>query len=743
MATDSKNEPIPLKSEKSREKTAPRDLNAQWVKEIWRQKAFEDDALLSCLEILATFHGRPASSAALKAGLPLDKNLLTPELFIRSAKRIGLSSRILRKKLSDISSFTLPCVLLLEGAKACLLISQPSQDTLEVIFPETGRGSKILPLEDLQKLYSGYAIFCQPFYQYDQRSSDLDLEKPKSWFWGTLGKFWSIYTQVGVSAIFVNLFALVSPLFVMNVYDRIVPNNATDTLWVLSLGVFIVLLFDFLLKMLRVHYVDLAGKNADILLASRLFEQVLAMRLAVRPSSSGSFANQLREFESLREFFSSATLVAFIDLPFVFLFILIIYSIGGPLAWIPLLSLPLVMIITFILQGPLRMLANRSFREGAQKHALLVEAIFGLETIKSFGAESRLQRDWENFVSQSASSTNSLRFFSSLAMNFSGFIQQVSYILLIIVGVYLVVAGDLSVGGLIACSILSGRAMAPLSQVVAFLSKFNQSQASLETLTKIIALPTERDASQSYLHRPVLKGDIEFKNVSFSYPQQKTKALEGLSLSIKAGEKVGIVGRIGSGKSSLEKLILNLYGPDEGVLRIDDTDIRQINPADLRKNIGYVPQDIYLFYGSVRSNITLGADHVSDEEILNAAILSGVHDFVRHHPMGYDMLISEGGSSLSGGQRQSIAIARALVRNPSILLLDEPSAMMDSTSEAQILQRLRSFIVDKTVIIISHRMPLLELTDRIIVMDQGKVVGDGPKAEVLKALTHSQIRSTG
>jgi ATP-binding cassette subfamily C protein LapB len=285
--------------------------------------------------------------------------------------------------------------------------------------------------------------------------------------------------------------------------------------------------------------------------------------------------------------------------------------------------------------------------------------------------------------------------------------------------------------------------MAPLSQVVSLLSKLNQSRTSLEALNKIIKLPTERGELQSYLHRPNLHGDIEFKDVNFSYPNQKTKALEGLSLSIKSGEKIGVVGRIGSGKSTLEKLILNLYTADEGSIQIDSTDIRQIDPADLRKNIGYVPQDIYLFHGSVRDNITLGSDHVTDEEILKAAILSGVHDFVRHHPMGYDMPISEGGASLSGGQRQTIAVARALTRNPSILLLDEPSAMMDHTSEAQIIQRLRSIISDKTVIIISHRIPLLDLTDRIIVMDNGRVIADGPKSEVLKALSNSQIRSAG
>ena len=747
MTTDNKNDPVPLSPEnrksESSEHSEKNAFNHHFLKEVWQQKAFDDDALLMCLEILAGFHGRPTSSAALKANLPLDKNRLTPDLFIRAAERIGLSSRILRKTLADISPLTLPCVLILEGTKACLMVSRPSCEDVEIIFPETGRGSKIIRLEDLNQLYSGHAIFCHPLYRYDQRAADVEMERPKSWFWGTLLKSWSIYAQVAVAAVLVNLFAIVSPLFVMNVYDRVVPNNAMDTLWVLATGVFIVFGFDLLLKTLRVYYVDLAGRNADVTLAGRIFEQVLGMRLAFRPKSSGSFANQLREFETLREFFSSATLVAFIDLPFVFLFILLIGYIGGDIAWVPLLSVPIVIVSTLVLQGPLRSWVRKSFKEGAQKHALLVESISGLETIKSFGAESRMQRNWENFVSQSASSSNAVRFFGSLALNFTGFIQQLSYVLIIVVGVYLIAKGELSTGGLIACSILSARAMAPLTQIVSLLSKLNQSRTALDALNKIVELPTERGEAQSYLHRPNLQGDIQFKDVSFSYPDQKMKALDGFNLSIKAGEKIGVVGRIGSGKSTFEKLILNLYTADEGSIQIDGTDIRQIDPADLRRNIGYMPQDIYLFYGSVRDNITLGADHVTDAEILKAGTLSGVHDFVRHHPMGYDMPVGEGGVSLSGGQRQSVAVARALVRNPSILLLDEPSAMMDHVSEAQLIQKLRSMMHDKTVVIISHRLPLLDLADRIVVMDKGRIIADGPKAEVLRALSNSQIRSAG
>lgn len=707
----------------------------------WRSFAKGDDPLLLCLEVLAALLGRPISHAALKSGLPLKNNRMTPDLLERAAERVGITTNIVHKKLMDLHHFTLPCILMLDGDKACLAVKRVGDDALEIIFPEIGKGSMVVSLEDLDKIYGGFAIFAQPRYRYDARSVDMEIDQPKSWFWGTFWKFWPIYGQVALSAILVNLFAIASPIFVMLVYDRVVPNNGTETLWFLAIGVMIVFGFDFLLKMLRVYYVDKAGKNADILLASRLFQHVMGMNLAGRPQSAGGFANQLREFESIRDFFSSATLVAFVDLPFILLFVVVIWLIGGALAWVPLLCVPLVLISTVFFQGPLSAWVRRSYREGAQKHALLVESINGLETIKSFGAESRIQRNWESFVAQSADSSNSLRFISSLAINFAGFIQQGAYVVVIIVGVYLIMNGELTTGALVACSILTARAIAPLTQVVSLLTRLNHARTSLEGLDKLVALPMERHSSKAFLNRPHLKGDIEFNDVTFSYPGQKVRALSNLSLSIKDGEKIGLVGRIGSGKSTIEKLILHLYTPESGSIKIDGTDIRQIDPADLRNKIGYVPQDIFLFFGTVRDNIAFGCDDSSDEAILRAAELSGVTEFTRHHPHGFDMLVGEGGGNLSGGQRQTIAVARALIRNPRILIMDEPTAMMDYASEERLIQRLRKVVADKTVILVSHRMPVLKLADRLIVIDGGRVVGDGPRGEVIKALTNSQIRS--
>ncbi len=707
----------------------------------WKTSAAQtDDPLLGCLEIISGMHDRPMSATAFRAGLPLTEENLTPDLFVRAAARTGLSAKIVSKKLSDISKLTLPCVLLLESNKACLLVSITDEEA-EIIFPEMGTGSQWIKHSDLAAIYTGVTIFVSALYKYDKRSANIEIKRARSWFWGTLMEFWPIYSQVGVAAVLVNFFALASPMFTMNVYDRVVPNNAIETLWVLAIGVGIVFMFDFLLRTLRGYFVDTAGKSADIILASRLFEHVMGIKMSSRPQSSGGFANQLREFETLREFFSSVTLVALIDLPFVFLFITVIWMIGGPIAYVQIVAVVLVMTYSLLVQFPLRSWVRRTFREAAQKHSLLIESINGLETIKSLGAEGRRQKNWENFVNQSAGSSNAARFISTSAINFTVFVQNLSSVSVIIVGVYLIAQGDLTMGGLIACSILSGRTLAPLAQVVGLLTRFNQSMTALKALDQLVQLPVERPQNKIFLHRPSLQGAIEFRDVSFKYPNQKINALNSLSFKTEPGEKIGLIGRIGSGKTTIEKLILSLFTPDEGSVLIDGADTRQLDPAELRNNIGYIPQDIFLFFGNVRENIAMGLPNANDDAILKAATIAGVDDFVRQHPSGYDMSVGEGGHEVSGGQRQAIAIARALVRDPQMLIFDEPTAMMDHAAESRFITRLRGALGDKTLMLITHRMSLLTWVDRIIVIEGGKAVADGPRDEVLKALSGSQIHT--
>ena len=701
-----------------------------------------EDPLVRCLSILAGLMNRPISTEALKAGLPHANEPFTPELAVRAAERAGLSARVVRRPhLAKILPVTLPCILLMKGGTCCVL-QNVSRGYADVLVPEAGGTSKTVSISELEPQFTGYAIFARTEARFDERAPDTKLTEPRAWFWGTLWQFWPIYSHVLMASILINCFAIASPLFIMNVYDRVVPNQAIETLWVLAAGVVTVFGFEFVMRNLRTYFVDVAGKNADVIIASRLLEQLMSTRLDSKPASTGAMANNLREFESLREFFTSGTLVALVDLPFIFLFIGVIFIVSGPVAFVPLAMVPIVIIVGFCLQYPLRSLVEKSQREASQKHALLVEAIDGLETIKATAAEGRVQKSWERFVGMSAASSGRARFIAGLATTFAQVCIQMATVIVIVYGVYQISEGNITMGALIASTILTGRALAPLGAVAAMLTRLQQSRVALKSLDTLMKAPVERAQNKQFLHRPRLSGQIEFKQVTFSYPGQETKALEGLSFKIKPGEKVGMLGRIGSGKSTVARMMMGLYEPMEGAILFDGTDIRQVDPADLRRNVGYVSQDNYLFFGSVRDNICFGAPHVDDESILRAANVAGVSDFLRTHPRGFDLQVGERGMGLSGGQRQSVAIARSLLLDPPIILLDEPTSHMDNSSEAAFKKRLETTLAGKTLFLVTHRSSLLSLIDRLLIVDNGKIVADGPKDEVLKALRQGQIRAS-
>ncbi|MCC7045295.1 MAG: type I secretion system permease/ATPase, partial [Alphaproteobacteria bacterium] len=513
-------------------------------------------------------------------------------------------------------------------------------------------------------------------------------------------------------------------------------------LWVLALGVAIAFVFEFALRMLRGYFVDSAGRGADLQLSSSIFERVMAIRMAARPPSAGALASNLRDFESLRDFFSSATLLAVVDLPFCALYIVFIFVIGGWLGVVPLVAVPVILGVGFFLQAPLREVMRQSFEQQTQKHAVLVEAISGIETIKALNAEGRMQRTWESQVEATSLSAHKAHGLSLLSVTFSQIAANLVNCLLVVAGVYLINAGHLTVGGLIACTILSGRAMGPLGQVASLLTRFHQSLNSLRALDRLMHTPTDRAPDRSYIQRPRPLGEIEFKNVTFSYPGQKQPALQNVSFKIAPGQKVGLIGRIGSGKSTIERLVMGFYEPQEGAVLIDGVDARQIDPADLRRSIGCVLQENFLFFGSIRDNVMLGAFHADDAAILRAARLAGVDDFTQRHPLGLDLPVGEGGRALSGGQRQSVAIARALLLDPPILLLDEPTSSMDNSSENRFKARLQDVLPGRTLLLVTHRGSMLTLVDRLMVIDGGKVVANGPKEEVLQALARGQIQAT-
>ncbi len=655
-----------------------------------------------------------------------------------AASNAGLAARIVKSQLRQIVNFALPAVLFLKDETACILLAS-SGENFSITHPALEGGSKSISKEELEKIYSGHVLYLIPDKKNDPALGATSPKPRGHWLWGALVRNWWAYSQVMIAAAILNMLALATPLFVMNVYDRVVPNSALDTLWVLATGIAVVIAFDFIIKTLRAHFIDNTGKKIDLELEGKLFDQLLGMRLKDKPASVGAFANLLRELEVLRDFFTSATLVSFVDLPFIFLFIAMFWYLGGPIAFVFMAILPIILLIGLAIHFPIKNSVEAAMAMGNGKHAVLVETLSNMETVKGLGCEATMRQRWNRNTVDSARHAVRSRSLSHLAMNLTGFVQQFAYVIIIIIGVHLIKEGTLTTGGLIACSILSGRVMGPFSQIAQLITRLHHTMSAYDKLNQVMALDVERKNANTFLHRPFFQGNLEFRDVSFAYPGTNLPTLKKINLTIKAGERVGIIGKTGSGKSTLGKLALSLYTPDEGALLIDGTDLRQIDPADLRRWTGYMPQDVALFQGSVRQNICMSHPHASDQEILQAALISGTNDFMRTHPLGYELQVSERGSSLSGGQRQSISIARALLRTPSILVMDEPTSSMDAQSEALLVQRLKTILPGKTMLLITHRPSLLELVNRLIVMDEGQVVADGPKDLVLRQLQSGAI----
>lgn len=700
----------------------------------------QPDVLAECLVLICRAHDRPHSAAALTAGLPLDQGVLTPSLVMRAAARAGLAGRALRRPIADLPSALLPAIVLTHDG-AVVLTAHLDDGRMQVVDPLIGGGVLVLTAAELETRYAGTCIVLKPQFQPEARAGRAEAPGGH-WFWGALRSLWPIYGEALAAGLLINVFALATPLFIMNVYDRVVPNQAIETLWVLAIGVGIVYAFDVLMRTLRGYFLDLAGKKFDVVQSTRLFERVMGIRMASRPGSVGVFAARLQEFDSFREFFTSAVLTTIVDLPFVFLFLGLIFWLGGPLVIPPLVALPVVIGYGYLAHRRLRAITRESYLYTAQKQGTLVEALTGLETLKATGATGAMQRRWEAAVGRVARLGMSARVLAGSVGTVASFSAQLSTVAIVLLGAYRLGDGNLSLGGLIACVLLSGRALAPMGQLAAILGRYDQSLEALKGLDSIMQLPVERPADRHFLHRPVLAGGIEFARATFRYPEAEVTALDAVSLRIAPGERVGVIGRIGSGKSTLARLILGFYDPQEGAVLLDGTDARQIDPADIRRNMGYVPQDVMLFYGTLRQNITLAAPHVEDSAVERAARIAGVTSFVARHPKGFDLQVGERGEGLSGGQRQAVAVARALLLDPPILLMDEPTNAMDNSSESHFKTELEAILPGKTLVLVTHRASLLSLVERLIVMDGGRVVADGPREQVLEALRKGRLRGS-
>lgn len=697
--------------------------------------------LLDALLGVAAIHERPLSREAAMAGLPIgsDGNL-TPGLFPRAARRAGLSSNIVKHSLEQLAEPLFPVVLLLHDQNACILLGwSDAGRTARIILPELPGAETIINREELAQRYSGRAIYVRPHFMFDARSPRINAAGSRHWFWSALWENKSLYRDVLLSAFVISLFGLAMPIFVLNVYDRVLPNHAFDTLWVLALGVSIVLIADLIARTMRGYFLDLASSRVDVKLSAYIMERVLGVRLEHRPLSTGSYAANLRSFGTVRDFITASTVTAFIDIPFSLVFLLVIGWIAWPLVLPLLAGMVIVLLYAFVVQKKIRILSETTYRASAQRNATLIESLVGLETIKILGAEGIMQRKWEDSAAFLARTSSRLRLLTTSTVNTATWIQQLVGVAIIVLGVYLVADGQLSLGGLIACKIISLRAMAPISQAAGLLAQYHNASTALQSLNDILKKPVERSPDARFLSRPAFTGDIDFKNVSFAYPGQQNPALQKINLSIKAGEHIGILGRVGSGKTTLHKLISGLYQPTEGAVLIDQIDVRQIDPAELRRSIGFVPQDITLFYGTLRDNLTMSLPTADDAAVLRAAEMGGLLEFVNSHPQGFDMMIGERGESLSGGQRQCVAFGRALIGEPSMLLLDEPTGSLDHTSEEEMKARLRDYAVGRTMLVVTHRTSLLDLVERLIVIDNGRIVADGPKDTVVQALRQGRI----
>lgn len=702
------------------------------------------DALLDCLVLFTRLYHKPFSAEALSAGLPIEAGKESPELFSinnakglfsRAAERAGLKSSLVRRPISQISTLQLPLILLLSNQGACILDSfSADRKQVKVIMPSDEAIEQWFDIDVLEDEYIGYAFMVKKAFEYsDDNSRTLHLNQ-KHWFWSTLKLSSGIYKDVLYASFLINLFVLASPLFTMNVYDRVVPNNAIETLWVFAVGVAIIYVIDTFLKFTRTYLLESAAKKSDVIMSSIIFEKVLDLKMAHHPTSVGSFASNLKDFDSIRGFLTNATMAAVIDLPFAIIFLAVIAYIGGSLVLIPMVIMLFILLYAFLIKKPLRASIESTHEASAKKSSILIETLNNIETLKTLGTLNQVQWKWEESSGEIATKSLRSRLLSASIPTVTQLLIQLNTVMVIIYGVYLIQDFELSMGGLIAVVILASRTLSPMGQVAALMTNYEDAKTSYETINDIISKPSERPSGKKFVERPDFSGHIEFSDVTFTYPNNDVPALRDVSFTIHPGEHVAIIGRIGSGKSTIEKLILGLYEPDSGQILIDGIDIKQIDPADLRKHLGYVSQDIMLFRGTVKENILYRATHASDMSMIKAANISGTSEFVKKHPKGYEMPIGERGQGLSGGQKQSIGIARAFLQNTPIMLMDEPSNAMDQITEANLLENLEKSLKDKTLLLITQKMTLLKIAERIIVMNEGKVFIDAPKDAALKQL---------
>lgn len=713
------------------------ESSSQWT--INASQRVTSDPLLDSLVLLTEHFGNPCSAEALTAGLPLNAQNMTPELLPQAASRAGLSAKLVRKGLNELPAMLLPCILMLKDKSACVLQELNIEENKAIVtLPETG-GEETITIEELESNFVGYLFLIKQQYRGD-RNFDVHINDSKEhWLLKHLRGAVPIYRDVIIASIMVNIFALVSPLFIMNIYDKVVPNLAFESLWVLAIGAGIAYIFDLILKQLRSYLIDVAGKKIDIEVSSKLFAKVIGIRLEKRAPSVGGMAKQISEFDNVREFFSSATITALVDLPFSFLFMFCIWLVAGDLVLFPIISSLLIIAYTILKQPKLKAAIEESNKFSGLRHGHLIECLSSIESIKANGAEGIVQNAWQQMVGHTSTWLLKSKMITNSVINFASFVLQVSVVAVVVLGVYRVSDNLISMGGIIAAVMLTSRAISPIAKLAGLMTRSNQTISALRQLDGLMKEEGEFEDKAHLVSRPKLSGNISAEDITFTYPNASSETLHKMSINIKQGEKIAIVGRNGSGKTTLAKLLLGLYQTTSGSIRLDGLNHNQIHPSDLRRNIGYLPQDITLFHGTIRDNILFGTRQVTEYQLIRAVQLSGVSTFTDQDTQGLDRQVGESGNELSRGQRQSIALARAILNSPQILLLDEPTASLDARAEKQFIKSISATAKERTLLLITHKTELLRLVDRIIVIENGKLVIDGPKNTVLNQLSGGKL----
>jgi ATP-binding cassette subfamily C protein LapB len=713
----------------------------------------DNDALAHAIAWLTRHHGRERSPESLLSTLPV-QGRLAPDQAIRALTEAGFSAGLVQRPVAEISELLLPAVLLLKEGDACIVVARHADrpgeaSRYDIVMP----GRECVPCQageaELAAEYTGIALVATPRPQAQAGASEAEArllaDPAQHWLWGTIRRFVPYYRSALLAALLSNVLMLVTGLVTSVIFDKVIPHQAFVTLWALAIGAALALVFDLTARQLRTHLIDLAGRKADLLVGSLLFRQTLGLRMEHRPASAGGYAHHLAQVEQVREFFASATLSAVSDLPFIVVFVAMVFVIGGPLGWVLVLAIPALLLGAALLQGALRRATMAQMHQMADLHGVLVEAVDGIEDLKAAGAQGRFLRRYEEATAVQSHSQLQMRQLQALTMNVAAVAQQAVTLVLLVWGVYLIHAQVITGGALIGAVMFAGRALAPLASVVQLATRYQGARAAMRALDHVMQQPTEREPGKVYVPRRELSGQLALVEASFAYPApalpgavaggQGPLVLQRASLRFASGERVAILGRIGSGKSTVLRLLAGLYQPVQGQVEADGIDLRQIDPADYRSKVGFVAQDPRLFAGTLRDNVLLDRPAADAARLAEVATLTGLDRLVSSHPQGWGLPVGEGGSLLSGGQRQLVALARCLVTRPRILLMDEPTSSMDAQSEMAFLRQLRQAAQDCTLVVVTHRPAVLELVNRIVVVDGGRVVMDGPKEQVLAALS--------